>query len=150
MGIVASSLFWMHLNKSLVWLSVYLVLQACYLIGNQYPKKKCRGMLAVWEHFHLPVEAAVYTQQCPEMMLENCTKNMWKVMISSLNLLKTEVEMKQGKAGEASSLMITHQVYKMCADCLIAKVLNWGSMMMVRRRWKPVVEILGSTSDDVW
>lgn len=71
-------------------------------------------------------------------------------MISSLNLLKTEVEMKQGKAGEASSLMITHQVYKMCADCLIAKVLNWGSMMMVRRRWKPVVEILGSTSDDVW
>lgn len=45
-------------------------------------------------------------------------------MISSLNFLKTEVEMKQGKAGEASSLMITHQVYKMCADCLIAKVLN--------------------------
>lgn len=81
-------------------------------------------MLAVWKHFHFASKAAVHTQQRPEMMLENRTKNMWKVMISSLNFLKTEVEMKQGKAGEASSLMITHQVYKMCADCLIAKVLN--------------------------
>lgn len=31
--------------------------------------------------------------------------------------------MKQGKKqGEASSLTITHQVYKMCADCLTANI----------------------------
>lgn len=88
------------------------------------PKEKMLRDVSSLRTFSFASEAAVYTQQCPEMMLENCTKNMWKVMISSLNLLKTEVEMKQGKAGEASSLMITHQVYKMCADCLIAKVLN--------------------------
>lgn len=147
MGVVASSLFWMHLNKSLVWLSVYLVLQACYLIGTQYPKKKWWGMLAVWEHFHLPARQ-LFTHN---MSWDDCTKSMWKVMISSLNLLKTEVEMKQGKAGEASSLMITTpSLQDVCRLPHCQSIKLWGSMMMVRRRWKPVVEILGSTSGDVW